>query len=204
MPELHFKIILLSKTQNWPTLVNNNLNPLLSLHHSLLHTWAAFPLPSLRSRWEISLPALLLIPSRCASGWMRHPPYPAEAVHRKHYFTCQYIGRNLQWLTYGLHNPLVPAKRYKRLEGCIMSHFLSPSPVMVCWENMWRVTAYCVMMRGPSEGGWETDSTQWAVKKRNRGSRKEKRWGEEKGRACSQPLEHETGPCALPCQSFTL
>ncbi len=99
--------------------------------------------------------------------------------HRKHYFTCQYIGRNLQWLTYGLHNPLVPAKRYKRLEVCIMSHFLSPSPVMVCWENMWRVTAYCVMMRGPSEGGWETDSAQWAVKKKNRGSRKEKRWGGE-------------------------
>lgn len=68
-----------------------------------------------------------------------------------------------------------------------MSHFLSPSPVTtVCWENMWRVTAYCVMMRGPSEGGWETDSAQWAVKKRNRGRRKEKRWGEEKGRACSQ------------------
>lgn len=67
-----------------------------------------------------------------------------------------------------------------------MSHFLSPSPVTtVCWENMWRVTAYCVMMRGPSEGSWETDSVQWAVKKRNWGKRKEKRWGEEKGRACS-------------------
>lgn len=67
-----------------------------------------------------------------------------------------------------------------------MSHFLSPNPVTtVCWENMWRVTAYCVMMRGPSEGGWETDSAQWAVKKRNWGERKEKRWGEEKGRACS-------------------
>lgn len=67
-----------------------------------------------------------------------------------------------------------------------MSHFLSPNPVTTaCWENMWRVTAYCVMMRGPSEGGWETDSAQWAVKKRNLGERKEKRWGEEKGRACS-------------------
>lgn len=67
-----------------------------------------------------------------------------------------------------------------------MSHFLSPNPVTtVCWENMWRVTAYCVMMRGPSEGGWETDSAQWVVKKRNWGERKEKRWGEEKGRACS-------------------
>lgn len=66
-----------------------------------------------------------------------------------------------------------------------MSHFLSPSPVTtVCWENMWRVTAYCVMMRGPSEGSWETDSVQWTVKKRNWGKRKEKRWGE-KGRACS-------------------
>lgn len=67
-----------------------------------------------------------------------------------------------------------------------MSHFLGPSPVTtVCWENMWHVTAYCVMMRGPSEGSWETDSEQWSVKKRNWGKRKEKRWGEEKGRACS-------------------